>query len=201
MIWWHVVLVLAVWGALCAGAGVAAGTEARNRLRDDAEAAYNHGWDDSALAHTVRVDGKADALTAILSTGRRPADDEIPGPLPAQPMMCPGGRRCVRGPEPHQWSADCEEDEGWSDEWSNEPAAGEEWADTLRTMRKELAAEAERPASHTDQFRAVFSRADGLERQCLLTWDAGRRFDRGRPEYLRSMGISDKRIRELLGAE
>jgi hypothetical protein len=188
MVWWHVVVVLALWGGLMLGVGLAYGREKLRDLRQQVEAAYDNGWDDSALAHT-----------APLSTGRGAAGDG-PAPLPASPMMCPGGSRCVRGPEPHQWSPDCEEDEGWTDAFDPEvgalPTAAEREA-----MLAELAPESERPASHTDQFNAVFSRSDPLERQYLLTWDSARRYERTRPAYLREMGISEARIRELLGAE
>jgi hypothetical protein len=167
---------------------------------------YDEGWDASAVAHTAPV-----------STGRGAADDEIPATPPGSTMMCPGGRRCIRGPEPHQWSADCEEDEGWTDAFDASAELtrdySEGWdepdskparlptADERAAMLAELAPETERPATDTEQFRAVFSRADGFERECLLTWDSARRYERSRAGDLREAGISEKRIRELLGAQ
>ena len=173
------------------------------------QGAYNSGYDQAVLTLT----GQDDPLTVALSTGRGAAGDG-PAPLPAPPMMCPGGRRCIRGPEPHQWSADCEEDEGWTDDppvlhgrqhgagdgltRASTDSTGEDW---YGTMRRELAPEAERPASHTEQFRAILGHADKLEREFLLTLDSGWRYERGRAKYLREGGISEQRIREILGAE
>ena len=186
----------------------------RVRLNEDRlQEAYDEGWDASALAHTELVGQAHDDLTVVLSTGRGAADDDGPAPLPAPPMMCPGGARCIRGPEPHEWSTDCEYDEGWADlpgpdrtspaSTGGFPRAGETHReDWYETMHRELAPEEmERPATTTDQFQAVFTKADGLERECLLTWDSTRRYDRSRPDFLREAGISSERIRELLGSE
>lgn len=210
MSWWHLLLALILCSLAGVVAGVGIGTARRNDLReeigqleDQADKAYDKGWDACVLA----MGRASDHLTAVLSTGRGAADDEIPAPLP-EPMLdpdCRDGkhRSCIGGP------CECpchveDVDEVWPVLTPREAARdltrlteGEDWRET---MRRELAPDWERPATRTEQFRAVFSQADGLERECLLTWDLARRFERTRAADLREAGISEQRIRELLGA-
>lgn len=126
---------------------------AKSSLEDTRDEAYNQGFDAAAKGYTDPY-----------------------------PDLCPDPGACVKGPDPHSWTTDCEQDEGWGnlDEPLSEPPPnhpvyrGNRLPDeeTRTQMFAELAPDDERPAGHTDQFRAIsWDHMPWSERQGLIEWD------------------------------